>query len=140
MDDYSKFLKYSSSSNEITLFYKLVKYIPGCDQNTPISLNIYENEFGSNVKKQNFSGYITISKSSTLGQFKQKVSGMTGFPLGTMVGFGYKVGKECDENGKEWNIVGDINYNDNMIISQTRYDSSLIDNRDVYIYIDIKRN
>ena len=27
-----------------------------------------------------------------------------------------------------------------MIISQTRYDSSLIDNRDVYIYIDIKRN
>ena len=65
---------------------------------------------------------------------------MTGFPLGTMVGFGYKVGKECDENGKEWNIVGKINYNDNMIISQTRYDSSLIDNRDVYIYIDIKRN
>ena len=140
MDDYSKFLKYSSSSNEITLFYKLVKYIPGCDQNTPINLNRYENEFGSNVKKQNFSGYITISKSSTLGQFKQKVSEMTGFPLGTMVGFGYKVGKECDENGKEWNIVGKINYNDNMIISQTRYDSSLIDNRDVYIYIDIKRN
>ena len=27
-----------------------------------------------------------------------------------------------------------------MIISQTRYDNSLIDNRDVYIYIDIKRN
>ena len=66
---------------------------------------------------------------------------MTGFPLDTMVGFGYKDGEEYDENGKKWTIVGDANYNDdNTIISQTRYDSSYIDRRYVYIYIDIKRD
>ena len=62
----------------------------------------YEKEFGSNVKKENFSGYITITKSSTLRQFKLKVNKITGFPLDTMVGFGYKDGEEYDENGKKW--------------------------------------
>ena len=66
---------------------------------------------------------------------------MTGFPINTMVGFGCYVGEKCDENGeKKWTIVEKININDNTLISQSRYNDSIIEKRYIYIYIDIKRN
>ena len=62
MFDYSNspiFKQYSSSSNEITLYYQLMKYFP---QFKDGGLYTYKNEFGSNVNKENFRGLITISK------------------------------------------------------------------------------
>ena len=46
--DYSKFLEYSSSSNEITLNFGLEKYIPNAKHFTNINLDVYKNEFSSN--------------------------------------------------------------------------------------------
>ena len=56
--DYERFLKYSSSSNEITLHYELNKDIPGARLFIPINLEKYESEFSSNVNKNKFFGYI----------------------------------------------------------------------------------
>ena len=63
-DEEYKFKNYSSSSSKITLYYKLGKYIPSAGTFTDINLNAYKNEFSSNVNKDKFKGYITISKNS----------------------------------------------------------------------------
>ena len=135
-----KFLIYSSSSIDIILFYKLDKYIENVRRFQPINLDRYENEFGSNVKKDKFSGYISISKSSKLKDIKSEVSKQTGFPTNTMVGFGYWGGQECDENGKKWTNVNHYVVDENMLILDSHYNSSIITDRYVYIYIDINKN
>ena len=87
LEDFN-FKNYSYSSNQITLYYKLEKYIPNVGQFQKINLDAYKNEFSSHIHKKNFDGYITISKFSTLHDFKNLVSERTGFPIDTMVGFG----------------------------------------------------
>ena len=91
MDDFSKFKNYSKFSDEITLFYQLDKYIRNSKERQKINLDAYNHEYGSNVIKKNFSGYITILKNSPLRKIKEIVNERTRFPIETMVGFGYKV-------------------------------------------------
>ena len=140
MFDYSNspiFKQYSSSSNEITLYYQLMKYFP---QFKDGGLYTYKNEFGSNVNKENFRGLITISKWSTLRNLKIEISKKTGFPLNTMVSFGYWEGEYYDESGVKWANVIDYNINENIAIFYSNYNSSIITNRYIYIFIDIDRD
>jgi len=65
------FKQYSSSSNEITLYYKLLKHSNQILENC--NLFLYEKEFGSNVNKQKFTGLITIWKYSTLHNLKIEI-------------------------------------------------------------------
>ena len=134
--DYRKFLEYSTSSNEITLQYKLDKHIPDAKGFTRINLDAYEQEFSSNINKDKFFGYITISKNATFKNLKSLISELTGFPDNTMVRFGYWGGRETDENGKIWTIVSDYFINDNTLIMNSRYNDSKIENRYIYIFID----
>ena len=132
----STFKKYSPSSSEINIYYKLEKFIPNAKQFEKINLNAYEHEFGSNVNKNNFDGYITILKSLTFKEFKKIISEKTGFPVETMVGFGIWDGEECDENGKVWINVKRIDIDENNSISSSVYNSPIITKRYIYIYID----
>ena len=134
------FKKYSSSSNEINLHYNLDKYIPNAKHYEKINLDAYEHEFGSNINKDNFNGYITISKNSTFIEFKKLISEKTGFPVETMVGFGVWDGEECDESGKIWTNVNRIDIDENTLISNSRYNSPVITERYIYIYIDMDRD
>ena len=138
--DYSVFQKYSPSSNELTLHYKLDKYIPNSKHFEPINLDAYGDELSSIVNKDKFSGYITVSKNISLKQFKKNISEITGFPIDTMVGFGIWGGNECDENGEEWTIVNPINIDENTLISNTCYNDKTIQKRYIYIFIDINKN
>lgn len=139
-DDELNFKKYSPSSNEITLKYSLDKYIPNAKNFEKINLDAYEHEFGSNVNKDNFAGYITILKNSTFRKLKKLIRKKTGFPLETMIGFGKWGGEECDENGKVWTMVDRINIDENSLISNSIYNSSIMTNRYIYIYIDMNRD
>ena len=108
LNDKDKFKNYSSSSNEITLFYQLEKYIPDNNNRfTKINLDAYQEEFSSNVNKDKFEGYITISKYSYLFEIKTKVSEKTGFPINTMIKFGIWGGEEYDRNGEKWTMVSE---------------------------------
>ena len=137
LNDEDKFKNYSSSSNEITLFYKLEKYIPDNNNRfTKINLDAYQEEFSSNVNKDKFEGYITISKYSYLFEIKTKVSEKTGFPINTMIKFGIWGGEEYDRNGKKWTMVSDYNVDEYIKINDSHYNSSTITNRYVYIFIN----
>ena len=134
MDNYlnsSLFNQYSPLSNEITLRYSLTKYI--CDEQ---DATLNENEFSSIVQKNNFDGYITISKHSTLKDIKIEINKKTGFPINTMVGFGYWLGETYDENGKKWENFRYYNINENTLILHSRYNNEIITKRYVYIFID----
>ena len=140
MFDYSNspiFKQYSSSSNEITLYYQLMNYFPQFKNG---GLHAYKNEFGSNVNKENFRGLITISKWSTLRNLKIEISKKTGFPLNTMVSFGYWGGEYYDESGVKWEKVIYYIINENIFISNNYYNNSIITNRYIYIFIDIGRD
>ena len=134
------FKKYSPSSDEITLKYRLEKHIPNVEHFQKINLDAYENEFSSHIHKDKFDGFITISKKSTLREFKRIVSERTGFPINIMVGFGKWGGEEYDENGELWTIVAKYYIDENTPISQTHYNNAKITNRYIYIYIDITRD
>ena len=136
----NKFKKYSSSSNKITLRYQLLKYFPKSDEFTNIGLDAYEEEFCSNINKDNFEGYITISKDSYLYDIKSKVSKKTGFPIDTMTCFGIWGGEKYDKFGKRWTTINEYNVDDETTIYDSHYDSSIITNRYVYIFIDISNN
>ena len=136
----NKFKKYSSSSNKITLRYKLSKYIPKSERFTKINLDAYEKEFSSNINKDNFKGYITISKNSCLHDIKTKVSKKTGFPIDTMKYFGIWGGVEYDEFGEEWTIIKEYNVKGYTRMYDGRYNSPIVTNRYVYIFIDISNN
>ena len=124
--DYERFLKYSSSSNEITLHYELNKDIPDAWRFIPINLEKYESEFSSNVNKNKFFGYITINKNATFGYFKNILNKITGFPVNVMTKFGYWGGTEADENGKIWTIVSNnYNINDNTLIRNSSYNDQI---------------
>lgn len=139
--DDRKFLEYSSSSNEITLNFELEKHIPNAKHFTNINLNAYKNEFSSNVDKNKFFGYITISKNATFGELKQVISKFTGFPVNIMISFGYWGGTETDENLEKWtNIVKNNDINDKTLIMNSRYNDSKIENRYIYIFIDKNNN
>ena len=131
--NYPLFNQYSPLSKEITLYYSLIKYI--CDEQDA-GLYAYENEFSSNVQKNNFEGYITISKYSTLKDIKIEINKKTGLPINTMVGFGYWIGETYDENGKEWENFRYYNKNENTLILHSRYNNEIITKRYVYIFID----
>ena len=137
---YSQFKKYSSYSNEITLFYNLNKYIQNSKHFEIINLDAYEDEFGSNVNKDKFVGYITISKSALLRDLKKNISTITGFPIDTMIGFWILAGTEFDMKGKESTIVEYIYLNEDTPISNTCYNNSILTKRYIYINIDINRN
>ena len=139
-DDYSNFKKYNPSSSEINLYYKLEKYIPNAKQFEKINLNAYEHEFGSNVNKDKFDGYITVLKSLTFKEFKKLISEKTKFPVDTMVGFGIWDGEVSDDNGKVWINVKRIDINDDNLISNSVYNSPIFTKRYIYIYIDKNRN
>ena len=127
-----KFKQYSPSSNEITLYYKLEKYLPLADQFTKINLDAYEKEFSSNVQKKNFNGYITVSKYSNLKTIKSKVSEKTGFPLDTMIKFGIWGGEEYDQKMKKWTNVQDYYVDENSLIANSHYNSSTVTDRYIY--------
>ena len=131
-----KFQNYSKDSNDITLYYKLTKYFSENKQWRDISLFTYAEQFSSRIKKKNFHGYETFNKSDTLYQIKKKVSEKTGFPIETIIKFGIYAGKQYDPDGKLWNEVSDYNVNDNITIMNSHYNSSNVDNRYVYLYID----
>ena len=131
------FKKYSSSSEEITLYYALVKY---GYQLKNVDLYEYKNEFGSNVNKKEFQGLITISKYSTLQNLKIEISKKTRFPINTMVLFGYWAGEYYDEDGLNWERINDYYIDENTLILNSHYNSPILTNRYIYIYIDISRN
>lgn len=135
-----KFKNYSKDSNEITLYYKLEKYFSEYKQWRNISLNAYADQFSSMIKKKYFSGYETFNKSDTLYQIKKKVSEKTGFPIETIIKFGFYDGDEYDPNGKLWSIISDYNDDDNTAIINSRYNSSKVNDRKVYLYIDPSRS
>ena len=83
-----KFKNYSEDSNEITLYYSLVKHNSENYKWTNINLYAYKQQFGSQIKK-NFDGYETFNKSDTLYEIKKKVSEKTGFPIETIIKFGW---------------------------------------------------
>ena len=140
MCDYSNsplFKKYSPSSNEITLYYQLLK------QNHQFKnsfLDYYENEFSSNVNKNEFSGLITISKNSTLYKLKIEISKKTRFPIKTMVGFGFLKGEYYDEFGVKWERITPYYIDENILILNSHYNNSMVAYRYIYIYIDITRD
>ena len=134
-----KFKNYSKDSNEITLYYELEKYFSEYKQWRDARLYTYAEQFSSIIKK-NFCGYETFNKSDTLYQIKKKVSEKTGFPIETIIRFGFYDGDEYDPNGKLWNIISDYNVDDNTTIMNSRYNSSKVDDRKVYLYIDPSRS
>ena len=131
------FKKYSSSSNEITLYYQLLKLN---NQFKNSGLAAYKNEFSSNVNKNEFSGLITISKNSTLYNLKIEISKITGFPIKTMVGFGCLEGEYYDEFGDKWERINPYYINENILILNSHYNNSMVAYRYIYIYIDITRD
>ena len=135
-----KFKQYSPSSNEITLYYQLEKYLPSAAQFTKINLDAYEKEFSSNVQKKNFDGYITVPKRSNLKTIKSKVSEKTGFPLDTMIKFGIWGGEEYDQKMKKWTMVQYYYVDENSLIANSHYNSSTVTDRYVYIFIDISKD
>ena len=136
----NQFKKYLSSIDKITLHYELIKYFPKSERFTEISLDAYEKEFSSNINKDNFKGYITISKNSCLHDIKSKVSQKTGFPIDTMKYFGIWGGVEYDEFGEEWTIIKEYNVKGYTRIYDSHYNSPIVTNRYVYIFIDISNN
>ena len=131
------FKQYSSSSNEITLYYKLLKHSKQILKNC--NLFSHEKEFGSNVNKRKFKGLITISKYSTLHNLKIEIGKKTGFPINTMVMFGCWIG-EFYENGEKWERIKRYFVDENTLILFSHYNNSIITNRYLYIYIDISIN
>ena len=131
------FKQYSSSSDEITLYYQLLKHSNQILKNC--NLFSHEKEFGSNVNKQKFKGLITISKHSTLHDLKIEIGKKTGFPINTMVMFGCWIG-EYYENGKKWERINNYFVDENTLILDSHYNNSIITNRYLYIFIDISIN
>ena len=131
------FKKYSSSSNEITLYYQLLKLN---SQFKNSGLAAYKNEFSSNVNKNEFSGLITISKNSTLYNLKIEISKITGFPIKTMVGLGCLEGEYYDEFGDKWERINPYYIDENILILNSHYNNSMVAYRYIYIYIDITRD
>ena len=136
----NNFKNYSIFSNEITLRYELNKYSPLPCFSKKIYLDAYKNEFSSNVNKDQFVGYITISKNSNLYNLKSKISEKTRFPVDTMIKFGIWGGEEYDFFMKKKTIVQDYYVNEYLLIANSHYNSPTITNRYVYIFIDISRN
>ena len=131
------FTKYSPTSNEITLYYQLLKFNP---QFKNAGLHAYKNEFGSNVNKKNFQGLITISKQSTFQNLKIEISKKTRLPLNTMVLFGYWGGDYYDESRTKWENIIYYYINENELILNSHYNNEIVTNRYIYIYIDIRKD
>ena len=83
-----EFKNYSSSSETITIYYKLDKHFSNYQEGRDISLNTQADEFISIIDKDYFSGYETFKKSDTLNEVKKRISEKSGFPIETMIGFG----------------------------------------------------
>ena len=130
-----KFRNYSEDSNEITLYYTLVKHNSKNKKWTNISLYAYEQQFGSQIKK-NFDGYETFNKSDTLYEIKKKVSQKTGFPIETIIKFGTYSGKEYGPNEKLYIIVSNYDVDDKTMIMNSHYNKSTVEDRHVYLFID----
>ena len=134
--DYENFLKYSSSSNEITTYYELTNNIPDEKDFTKINSDIYEHVFSSDTNKYKFFGYITISKNATLWGLKNIIIELIGFPF-NIIRKGSWGGKESDENGKIRTIFEDYNdINDDTLIMNSWYNNKTLKNRYIYINLD----
>ena len=130
-----KFRNYSEDSNEITLYYRLVKHNSEIKEWTNISLYAYKQQFGSQIKK-NFDGYETFNKSDTLYEIKKKVSEKTGFPIETIIKFGTYSGKKYGPDEKLYNMVTNYDVDDKTMIMNSHYNNTNVENRYVYLYID----
>ena len=131
------FTQYSPTSNEITLYYQLLKFNP---QFEDAGLYVYKDEFGSNVNKKNFQGLITISKQSTFQNLKIEISKKTRLPLNTMVLFGYWGGDYYDEYRRKWEKIIYYYINENELILNSHYNNEIVTNRYIYIIIDIEKD
>ena len=131
------FKQYSFFSDEITLYYQLLKHSNQILKNC--NLFSHEKEFGSNVNKQEFNGLITISKYSTLHNLKIEIGKKSGFPINTMVMFGCWDG-EYYKNGEIWERIKRYFVDENTLILDSHYNNSIITNRYLYIFIDISIN
>ena len=139
--DYWAFIHYSPFSNEITLEYSLNKNIPGAQNFTKVNLDAYNHEFSSNINKNKFFGYITISKNSTFRDLKFLISRLTGIPANIMVRFGYWGGTNTDKYGGIWTTIIDNNdIKDDTKIMDSRYYNNNLENRKIYIYIDMNKD
>ena len=105
------FKQYSFFSDEITLYYQLLKHSNQILENC--NLFSHEKEFGSNVNKQEFTGLITISKYSTFHNLKIEIGKKSGFPINTMVMFGCWNG-EYYKNGEKWEKINNYFVDENI--------------------------
>lgn len=82
-------------------------------------------------------GYETFKKTDTLIEIKKRISKLSGFPIETFVQFGNKGGTKYNPNdGSEWDIINPYNVNESMSISNSQYNSPIIENRYVYLFVD----
>ena len=141
MDNFENFQKYDSNSNEITLYYNLAHYFPEYQKWRNLNLSYYGHNFSSIVKKNYFSGYETFKKSDTLIEMKKRISKLSGFPIETFVKFGTKGGTEYNPNdGTVWNNINDYNVDESISISNSNYNSPIVENRYVYLYVDSSKS
>lgn len=134
-----KFKQYSEESNEITLYYQLAKDNIKKEKHLNLNLYAYEENFGSNINKI-FDGYETFNKSDTLYEIKKKISEKTGFPTETITRFATYCGKKYDNDNKLINIISPYEVEDSTIISNSKYNNSLVEKRYVYVFIDPSKN
>ena len=131
-----KFKQYSKDSNDITLYYILERYFQDHKNWRNLNLNVYGEKFSSNINKNYFEGYETFNKSDSLHEIQKRISEKTGFPIETFVGFGNYYGQEYGPDNKKWTIFTDYIVDANTQIENSLYNSSKVENRYVYLYID----